>query len=66
MYHGVKAVEEYYRSTLLFQEDSEQHDTREQFASEFVKRVKIEVEKNGRYIIYKRAIGLTLYKELGS
>ncbi len=64
--HGVKAVEEYYRATLLFQEASEQHDTREQFANEFVKRVKMEVEKNGRYIIYKRAIGLTLYKESGS
>ena len=63
---GIKAVEEYYRATLLFQEDSEQQDKREQFASEFVRRVQKEVEKNGRYIIYKRAIGLTLYKELGS
>jgi len=60
---GVKDVEEYYRATLLFQEDSEQQDSREQFAREFVKHVKMEIEKNGRYIIYKRAIGLTLYKE---
>jgi ubiquinone/menaquinone biosynthesis C-methylase UbiE len=62
---GVKAVEEYYRATLLFYEESEQYDQREQFVSEFVRRVKMEVEKNGRYIIYKRAVGLTLYKELG-
>jgi ubiquinone/menaquinone biosynthesis C-methylase UbiE len=64
--NGVKAVEEYYRATLLFHEESEQPDQREQFVSEFVRRVKMEVEKKGRYIIYKRAIGLTLYKELGS
>ena len=63
---GVKAVEEYYRATLLFHEESEVHDQREQFVSEFVRRVRMEVEKKGRYIIYKRAIGLTLYKELGS
>ncbi len=60
---GIQAVEEYYRSTLLFQEDSEREDRREQFAKEFVRRVKGEVERNGRYMIYKRAIGLTLYKE---
>ncbi len=60
---GVKAVEEYYRATLLFQEDSEQQDKREEFAKEFVKRVQIEVDRTGRYIIYKRAIGLTLYKD---
>ncbi len=61
--NGVKAVEEYYRATLLFQEESEQEDEREHFVNEFVRRVKLEVEKNGRYVIYKRAIGLTLYKE---
>ncbi len=59
---GVQAVEEYYRATLLFQEDSEQQTQRNEFAREFVRRVKKEVEKSGRYIIYKRAIGLTLYK----
>jgi len=59
---GVEAVEEYYRATLLFQEDSAQEDEREQFAKEFVKRVKMDVEKNGRYVIYKRGIGLTLYR----
>jgi len=63
---GVKAVEEYYRATLLFQEESAQQDKRDEFASEFVRQVRMEVEKNGRYIIYKRAIGLTLYKELSS
>lgn len=60
---GIEAVEEYYRSTLLFQEESARQNEREQFAQEFVRRVKIEVKNNGRYIIYKRAIGLTLYKE---
>ena len=60
---GVKAAEEYYRATLLFQEESGQQDEREKYAKEFVKRVQAEVEANGRYIIYKRAIGLTLYKE---
>ena len=60
---GVKAVEEYYRATLLFQEDSEHQDKRDEFAAEFVKRVQMEVDKTGCYIIYKRAIGLTLYKE---
>ena len=60
---GLKAVEEYYRSTLLFQEDSKQKDQREKFAAEFAARVKKEIEKNGRYIIYKRAIGLTLYRD---
>ncbi len=60
---GVKAVEEYYRATLLFQEDSEQQDKRDKFAKEFVRRVQIDVDKTGRYIIYKRAIGLTLYKD---
>ncbi|HQU27612.1 MAG: class I SAM-dependent methyltransferase [Nitrospira sp.] len=60
---GVKAVEEYYRATLLFQEESGQEDEREQFAREFVRRVQAEIQANGRYIIYKRAIGLTLYKE---
>jgi len=64
--NGVKAAEEYYRATLLFQEDSAQQDKRDEFASDFVRQVKLEVEKNGRYIIYKRAIGLTLYKELSS
>ena len=63
---GVKAAEEYYRATLLFQEDSAQQDKRDEFAREFVRQVKLEVEKNGRYIIYKRAIGLTLYKALNS
>ena len=60
---GVKAVEDYYRATLLFQEDSEQQDKREEFAKEFVRRVQIEVDRTGRYVIYKRAIGLTLYKD---
>ncbi len=60
---GLKAVEEYYRSTLLFQEDSKQMNQREQFATQFVTRVRKEMEKNGRYIIYKRAIGLTLYRD---
>ena len=60
---GLKAVEDYYRATLLFQEDSEQQDARDKFAEEFVRRVKIEVAETGHYIIYKRAIGLTLYKE---
>jgi SAM-dependent methyltransferase len=64
--NGVKAAEEYYRATLLFHEESEVHDQREQFVNEFVRRVRMEVEKKGRYIIYKRAIGLTLYKELGA
>jgi ubiquinone/menaquinone biosynthesis C-methylase UbiE len=60
---GVAAVEEYYRATLLFQEGSGEQREREQFAKEFVRRVQMEVKKNGRYIIYKRAIGLTLYRE---
>ena len=60
---GVKAVEEYYRATLLFQEGSGEQSEREQFAKEFVRRVEMEVKNHGRYIIYKRAIGLTLYKE---
>ena len=60
---GIEAVEEYYRATLLFQEESDQQNEREQFAKEFVRRVKLEVKSNGRYIIYKRAIGLTLYRE---
>lgn len=60
---GVKAVEDYYRATLLFQEGSGEQSEREQFAQEFVKRVQLEVNKNGKYIIYKRAIGLTLYRE---
>ena len=63
---GVDAVAEYYRATLLFQEESGQEDEREQFTKEFVRRVQMDVEKNGRYIIYKRAIGLTLYKETRS
>lgn len=60
---GVKAVEDYYRATLLFQEGSGEQSEREQFAKEFVRHVQLEVNKNGRYIIYKRAIGLTLYRE---
>jgi len=63
---GVEVVEEYYRATLLFQEESDQQGEREQFAKEFVRRVQMEVKKYGRYIIYKRAIGLTLYKEAQS
>ena len=63
---GIEAVEEYYRATLLFHEESDQMGEREQFAKEFVRRVQIEMKKNGRYIIYKRAIGLTLYKEARS
>jgi len=63
---GIKAVEEYYRATLLYQEESEQQDKRDKFANEFVRRVQMEIEKNGRYIIYKRAIGLTLYKDFDS
>ena len=57
---GIKDVEEYYRATLLFQEESEQQSKRDEYASEFVRRVRKEIEKNGRYIIYKRALGLTL------
>lgn len=60
---GLKAVEEYYRATLLFQEESGKQEEREQYAKEFVKRVQMEMQANGRYIIYKRAIGLTLFKE---
>ncbi|MGD9852891.1 MAG: class I SAM-dependent methyltransferase [Nitrospirales bacterium] len=60
---GLKAVEEYYRATLLFQEESGHQSEREQYAQEFVKRVQKDMQVNGRYIIYKRAIGLTLFKE---
>ena len=60
---GLKTVEEYYQATLLFQEDSDEQSERERFVKEFVRRVKMEMKKNGRYIIFKRAIGLTLYKE---
>jgi ubiquinone/menaquinone biosynthesis C-methylase UbiE len=60
---GVKAVEDYYRATLLFQEESSRESEREQFAKEFVRRVQEEVDRSGHYIIYKRAIGLTLYKD---
>ena len=60
---GLKAVEEYYRATLLFQEESKETDEREHFANEFVRRVKLVIENTGKYIIYKRAIGLTLFKE---
>ena len=60
---GLKAVEEYYRATLLFQEESGLEDERERYAKEFVRRVQLEMQAHGRYIIYKRAIGLTLFKE---
>lgn len=59
---GLKSLEEYYRATLLFQEESKETDEREHFANEFVRRVKLEIENTGKYIIYKRAIGLTLFK----
>ena len=60
---GIKALEDYYRATLLFQEASEEQDGREHFLKEFIRRVEAQVQTSGRYIIYKRAIGLTLYKE---
>jgi ubiquinone/menaquinone biosynthesis C-methylase UbiE len=60
---GVEAVEKYYRATLLFQEEGSLESEREYFAKEIVRRVQLQIERKGRYIIYKRAIGLTLYKE---
>ena len=60
---GIKAIEDYYRATLLFQEASEEQDEREHIVQEFIKHVETQVNKTGKYIIYKRAIGLTMYKE---
>ncbi|MCI0408702.1 MAG: methyltransferase domain-containing protein [Acidobacteria bacterium] len=60
---GVKSLEDYYRSTLLFHEESSDPAQREQFVQELLRRVKMEIEKSGSFIIFKRALGLTLYKE---
>jgi|CXWL01.1.fsa_nt_gi ubiquinone/menaquinone biosynthesis C-methylase UbiE len=60
---GIKSVADYYRHSLLFEEASPNADEREKFAAEFVRRVEAQMKKNGRYVMFKRAVGLTMYRE---
>lgn len=60
---GIKSVSDYFRHSLLFEESSPNAEEREKFASQFVQKVEAEVKKNGRYVMFKRAVGLTMYRE---
>jgi ubiquinone/menaquinone biosynthesis C-methylase UbiE len=60
---GVKSIDDYFRHSLLFEEASALASEREEFAKELVRRVQAQVKNNGRYVMYKRAVGLTMYRE---
>jgi ubiquinone/menaquinone biosynthesis C-methylase UbiE len=60
---GVQRATDYYRSSLLFEEDSADAAERERFLAEFRKRVAAHVAQHGVYYMVKRALGITMYKD---
>lgn len=59
---GIQRATDYYRSSLLFEEDSADPAERERFLAEFRKRVTAEIERHGVYYMVKRALGITMRK----
>ena len=60
---GLKAIENYYRASLLFEEAVGSVEEKDKYISDMLKIIKEEVDLNGDYKITKRAIGLTLRKD---
>ncbi|HEX5073645.1 MAG TPA: methyltransferase domain-containing protein [Gemmatimonadaceae bacterium] len=59
---GIQRATDYYRSSLLFEEDSADPKERERFLAEFRKRVTAHIGQHGVYHMVKRALGITMYK----
>ena len=59
---GIKRATDYYRSSLLFEEESADPKERERFLAEFRKRIESEIKQHGTYYMFKRALGITMRK----
>ena len=59
---GIKRAVDYYRSSLLFEEESSDPAERERFLTEFRRRITAEIERHGVYYMFKRALGITMHK----
>jgi ubiquinone/menaquinone biosynthesis C-methylase UbiE len=60
---GIRSFEAYYKSSLLYEEAAQTSEDKARLLAEVVDHVRREVAQSGQYFIYKRAIGLTLYKK---
>jgi SAM-dependent methyltransferase len=60
---GVKQATDYYRASLLFEEESADPLERERFLADFSQRIAAEIERHGVYYMVKRALGITMRKD---
>jgi ubiquinone/menaquinone biosynthesis C-methylase UbiE len=59
---GIQRATDYYRSSLLFEEESVDPKERERFLAEFRKRIASHIGRHGVYHMVKRALGITMRK----
>ena len=59
---GIQRATDYYRSSLLFEEDSADPKERQRYLAEFRKRIAAHIGQHGVYHMVKRALGITMYK----
>lgn len=59
---GIQRATDYFRSSLLFEEDAADPAERERYLAEFRRRITAEIEQHGVYYMVKRALGITMRK----